>query len=151
MTDWPLPPYSEPTGPLGEDDDVVRAFVRGERAPHSEALHVEGNILRAQRDLGIAIRIGEASVLLLVDLPEGLDPVRDTVARVLGEEGLALQDEQTPLALPVAAQVLSNRVSTWDLWGRDIDEAFADLRAAAVGGDEDMLRGGGLPPVGPDF
>ena len=25
-------------------------------------------------------------------------------------------------------------------------EAFADLRRAAVGGDDDMLLGGGLPP-----
>jgi hypothetical protein len=47
--------------------------------------------------------------------------------------------------------MVSNRLSTWDLWGRDIDEAFADLRTAAVGGDDDILRGGGLPPVGPDF
>jgi len=130
---------------------VVRAFVRAEAAPHSDLLHVEGPILRAHRDDGIALRIGRATVLLRVDMSDDLGPVRKTIERVLGEEGLVLQDEETLFALPVATQLVSNRLSTWDLWGRDIDEAFSDLRIAAVGGDDDVLRGGGLPPVGPDF
>jgi hypothetical protein len=92
------------------------------------------------------MRIGANSFLVLIDLPDDLLPLRQTIPRVFAEEGLVLQDEQTPLATPVATMRLSNRVSLWDLWGRDIDEAFADLRLAAVGGDEDMLRGGGLPP-----
>ena len=146
MSDWPLPPYAEPTGPLGDDDDVVRAFIRAERAPHSALLHVEGPVLRAHRDVGVALRIGADTVLLRADLYDDLAPVRETIQRVLTEEGLVLQDEETPLGLPVGTQMLSNRLSTWDLWGRDIDQAFADLRSAAVGGDEDMLRGGGLPP-----
>ncbi len=146
MSDWPLPPFAEPTGPAGSDDDVIRAFVRGERAPHSDLLHVEDTILRAQRDMGVVMRIGINSFLVLVDLPDDLLHLGDTISRVFIEEGLSLQDEQTPLATPVATMRLSNRVSLWDLWGRDIDEAFADLRSAAVGGDEDMLRGGGLPP-----
>lgn len=147
VTDWPLPPFTEPSGPAGDDGEVVRAFVHGERAPHSPLLHVEGPILRAHRDVGIALRIGAASVLLRVDLLDDLASVRRTIEGVLAEEGLVLQDEETPLALPVAAQMVSNRLSMWDLWGRDIDEAFADLRLAAVGGDEDMLGGGGLPPA----
>lgn len=151
MTDWPLPPYNEPHGPVGGDDEVARAFIRSEPAPHSDLLHVEGRILRAHRDDGIALRIGPSTVLLRVDMVDDLVPLRETLERVLGEEGLVLQDEETPLALPVATQLVSNRLSTWDLWGRDIDEAFADLRTAAVGGDDDILRGGGLPPVGPDF
>jgi hypothetical protein len=44
-------------------------------------------------------------------------------------------------------QLVGARTVTWDLWGADIDEAFADLRRAAVGGDGDMLLGGGLPPT----
>ena len=43
-------------------------------------------------------------------------------------------------------QMVGARTVTWDLWGVDIDEAFAELRKAAVGGDDDMLMGGGLPP-----
>jgi hypothetical protein len=150
LTDWPLPPFFEPTGPRGDDADVVRAFVKAEPPPHSDVLHVEGAILRAHGDDGIALRIGASTVLLRVD---GFDDValREAIVRVLAEEGLVLQDEETPLALPVATQMVSNRLSTWDLWGRDIDEAFADLRTAAVGGDDDILRGGGGPPVGPDF
>lgn len=151
MTDWPLPPFTEPRGPLGDDDAVVRAFIRSEPAPHSDLLHVEGRILRAHRDDGIALSIGPATVLLRIDGFDDDLPLRRTIVRVLEEEGLVLQDEDTPLALPVATQMVSNRLSTWDLWGRDIDEAFSDLRTAAVGGDDDVLRGGGLPPVGPEF
>jgi sirohydrochlorin ferrochelatase len=151
MTDWPLPPFSEPTGPVGDDPEVVRAFIRAERAPHSPLLHVEGPILRAHGDDAIALRIGTSTVLLRVDLYDDLADARRTVQQVMAEEGLELQDEETALALPVATQMVSNRLSTWDLWGRDIDEAFADLRAAAVGGDDDVLRGGGGPPVGPEF
>lgn len=146
-----MPPFTEPSGPAGHDDEVVRAFVRADPAPHSPLLHVEGAILRAHGDDGIALRIGTSTVLLRVDLYDDLADARSTVQRVLGEEGLELQDEETALALPVATQMVSNRLSTWDLWGRDIDEAFADLRAAAVGGDNDILRGGGGPPVGPEF
>ncbi|HEX8770347.1 MAG TPA: hypothetical protein VF711_06230 [Acidimicrobiales bacterium] len=130
---------------------MVRAFVSGEPAPHSDLLHVEGRILRAHRDDGIALRIGPSTVLLRVDMPDDLLVLRAAIEEVLAEEGLVRQDEETPLALPVATQMVSNRLSTWDLWGRDIDEAFADLRAAAVGGDDDIIRGGGGPPVGPDF
>ncbi len=151
MTDWPLPPFAEPHGPVGDDDAVARAFLNGEPAPHSDLLHVEGRILRAHRDDGIALRIGAGTVLLRVDMHDDLLAVRRIIEGVLAEEGLVLQDEETPLALPVATQMVSNRLSTWDMWGRDIDEAFADLRTAAVGGDDDILRGGGLPPVGPEF
>jgi hypothetical protein len=44
-------------------------------------------------------------------------------------------------------QLVGARTVTWDLWGADIDEAFADLRRAAVGGEGDLLLGGGLPPT----
>ncbi len=54
-------------------------------------------------------------------------------------------DEQQPLGIAVGMQYVGARTVTWDLWGADIDEAFADLRKAAVGGEEDMLFGGGGP------
>ena len=151
VTDWPLPPYFEPRGPAGDDAEVVRAFLAAEStAPHSERLHVEGDVLRADRDVAIALRIGARTVLVRTDLLEDQVDLRRRIEEVLGEEGLTLQDEDTQLALPVATMMVALRLSTWDLWGADIDEAFADLRLAAVGGQGDILQGGGGPPVGPE-
>ncbi len=151
MTDWPLPPFVEPRGPAGDDTAVVRAFLAAEGAPpHSERLHVEGDVLRADRDVAAALRIGPRSVLVRTDLPDDLVELRRKIEEVLAGEGLALQDEDTRLALPVATMMVALRMSTWDLWGADVDEAFADLRLAAVGGPDDILQGGGLPPVGPE-
>ncbi len=151
MSDWPLPPYFEPRGPAGDDADVVRAFLATEgAAPHSERLHVEGGVLLADRDVAIALRIGPRTVLVRTDLLDDHVELRSRIEEVLSEEGLALQDEDTQLALPVATMMVALRLSTWDLWGADVDEAFADLRLAAVGGRDDILQGGGGPPVGPE-
>ncbi len=159
MTDWPRPPYFDPTGPRADDAAVVRAFLEAGVAPHSERLHVEGPVLLGDRDVPLALRLspadGEAvrarAVLLRLDLPEELLPVRQAVEAVLGEEGMTLLDHDNPLAIAVGVQLVAARISSWDLWGADIDDAFADLRAAAVGGSGDVLLGGGAPPVGPDL
>jgi hypothetical protein len=47
--------------------------------------------------------------------------------------GYLLCDENTLFATPVAVQVLALTHSEWDLWGVDLDEAFAALRVAALG------------------
>ncbi len=151
MTDWPLPPYLEPRGPLSDDESVVRAFLGSSPAPHSERFHVEGPVLMADRDVPTALRIGDRTVLLRLDLPDDLTTARKTVTQVLGEEGMTLQDEDTKLGIAVGVQLVGLRFSTWDLWGADIDEAFADLRREAMGGEGDALLGGGGPPVGPSF
>lgn len=148
MTDWPLPPLYEPRGPRDSDEEVVRAFLRhAGPSPHSERLHVEDRVLRVDGDMPLALWIGPRSVLLLFDVPDNLVEIRELVAATLAAEGLGLLDEQSPLAIPVGMQLVGARTVTWDLWGADIDEAFADLRKAAVGGDDDMLLGGGGPPV----
>ena len=147
MTDWPLPPLYEPRGPRDSDEEVVRAFLRhAGPTPHSERLHVEDRVLRVDGDMPLALWIGPHSVLVLHDLPEHLTDIAATVAEALRGEGLTLLDEQQPLGIPVGMQYVGARTVTWDLWGIDIDEAFADLRKAAVGGDDDMLLGGGGPP-----
>lgn len=165
MTDWPLPPYIEPRGPGGDDGDVVQAFLRADVAPHSPRLHVEGPVLLADRDLPLALRLGplpeagaggEAvagrpgrTVLLRIDLPDDVAVLRQVVELGLTTAGLTLLDEDNPLAIAVGLQLVGLRMSSWDLWGIDIDEAFADLRTAAVGGTGDVLLGGGGPPGGP--
>ena len=149
MTDWPLPPLFEPRGPRDTDEEVVRAFLRGPGrgpTPHSERLHVEDRVLRVDGDMPLALWIGPRTVLVLYDIPDSVDDVRQRVRDTLGAEGLTMLDEQQPLGIAVGVQLVGARAATWDLWGADIDEAFADLRKAAVGGDDDMLLGGGLPP-----
>ncbi len=147
MSDWPLPPLYQPRGPRDTDEEVVRAFLRHHGpAPHSERLHVEDRVLRVDADMPLALWIGPRSVLLLYDLPDDLVGIRASAAAALAGEGLTMLDEQSALGVAVGMQLVGARTVTWDLWGADIDEAFADLRRAAVGGDDDMLLGGGLPP-----
>lgn len=147
MTDWPLPPLYEPRGPRDSDEEVVRAFLRHRGpTPHSERLHVEDRVLRIDGDLPLALWMGPRSVLLLFDLTDDLVEIRAGVADALAGEGLTMLDEQQPLGIVVGMQLVGARTLTWDLWGADIDEAFADLRTAAMGGENDTLLGGGLPP-----
>jgi hypothetical protein len=147
MSDWPLPPLYEPRGPRDTDEEVVRAFLRHQGpSPHSDRLHVEDRVLRVDADMPLALWVGPRTVLLLFDLTDELVEIRAAVAAALAAEGLELLDEQQPLGIVVGMQLVGARALTWDLWGADIDEAFADLRKAAMGGDDDMLLGGGLPP-----
>ena len=154
MTDWPLPPLYEPRGPGGSDEEVVRAFLRQEGpSPHSERLHVEDLVLRIDGDIPLALWLGPRSVLMLADRPDHIADMASAVEEILAVEGLTKLDERSPLGIAVGIQLVAARTVTWDLWGADLDESFAALRAAAVGGDEDMLLGGGLtpgdPPPGP--
>ena len=147
MSDWPLPPLYEPRGPRDTDEEVVRAFLRHQGpSPHSDRLHVEDRVLRVDGDMPLALWVGARTVLLLFDVPEEMVDIRASVAGALTSEGLTLLDQQQPLGIVVGMQLVGARTVTWDLWGADIDEAFADLRTAAMGGEDDMLLGGGLPP-----
>lgn len=133
MAHWPLPPYGEPPGPRVDDAEVLLGFARGRAVGHSEVFHVEGNALVAGGDVAAGLRVAAGAVLVRVDLPEDLVGHKASVEMALAAEGLTLLDEETLLAAPAAVQVLGLRGSTWDLWGTDLDEAFAALRAVAVG------------------
>lgn len=144
MADWPLPPSVEPRGPLGSDREVIRAFVRQELAPYSVQFHVEGPTLLVERDVPSAMRIGSRTILVRVDLPDHLMDSKTVVEEVLAAEGLGLLDADSMLGVAVALQRVGLRLSSWDLWGADIDESFADLRTEAAGGQDDALYGGGI-------
>ena len=147
MSDWPLPPLYEPRGPRDSDEEVVRAFLRHQGpTPHSDRLHVEDKVLRADGDMPLALWMSPRSVLVLFDIRDDMADIRARLEEILTSEGLTKLDEQSPLGIAVGMQLVGARAATWDLWGVDIDEAFADLRRNAVGGDDDMLLGGGLPP-----
>lgn len=132
----PMPPYGSASGPLVDDAMVVAAYARNEPECHSVRLHVEGPTLVVDGDVAAGLRLGPEVVLVRVDLPE-LGEVRPALERALAAESLGCVDEQSLLALPVALQVLGLRLSSWDLWGTDVDVAFAALRRGAVG-DQDL-------------
>ena len=147
MTDWPSPPLYQPHGPMGEDDEVVRAYLRGDVAPFSNRFHIEGPVLMADRDVPTVLRVGPRSFLVNRDMPDHLVQAKALVESVLTTEDLQMFDEETLYGPAVGVQLVGARYTTWDLWGADIDSAFADLRVAAAGGEEDQLFGGGLPPT----
>lgn len=130
---WPLPPYGEPSGPRVDDGEVLAGFARGQDVGHSLTLHLEGEALVAAGDVAVALRIPPGAVLVRVGLPEDLAPLEGRVEAALAAGGMTLLDGETLLAAPAALQVLGLRDTTWDLWGTDLDQAFAALRAAAVG------------------
>lgn len=143
MTDWPLPPFVEPRGPQGTDEQVLEAFLSGDIAPHSARLHVEGPVLMVDRDMPFVLRLSHDSVLVRVDVPDDVVEIRDTIQGLLTAHGLEMLDEESLLGIAVGVQLVGLRASTWDLWGTDIDVAFAALREAARGGD-DSFPGAGI-------
>jgi len=147
VSDWPLPPYVAPHGPEGTDEEVIGAFLDADVPPHSARLHVEGATLLVDRDVPAALRI-EAAFLVRADLPDGALDVKAAIEAVLTDRGMRQLDTDTMLAVAVAMQRVGLRLSAWDLWGTDIDDAFAALRRAAAGGADDVLFGGGEPPLG---
>ncbi|MGQ0743049.1 MAG: hypothetical protein ACT4OS_01655 [Acidimicrobiales bacterium] len=142
MTDWPLPPFFDPHGPEGDDASVVEAWLSGVRAPHSARLHVEGRVLRVERDLPAALNLGEATVLVRTNLPEPEADVGPVITEVLIRRGLRLLEPESQLALAVGIQMVSAWASTWDLWGTDSDQATAALHQAVMGGANDVLVSG---------
>lgn len=127
------PPYGPAPGPTVDDATVLSCFIRGDPAGHSEGFYVEANQLIAGGDIAIALRLSDRTVLLRNDLPPDAVKLRGKVEAALEGAGMERFDEHTLLGLPVAVQLAGIRFSDWDLWGSDIDGAFADLRASAVG------------------
>jgi hypothetical protein len=115
--------------------ELVADFVRGEPAGASPSFHIEGGLLMGGSSMPLAVRLGERSVLARRDVPDGALPLRTLAQEVLATEGLSLLDEDTPLGIPAGIQLAGLRAATWDLWGGDIDQAYAYLRQAVVGSD----------------
>lgn len=128
-----LPPFVEPFGPKVDDFTVVRAFARAEPSGYSDRFHAEGPALLADREVPAALRVSTEAFLVRLDLPDGMDAIRPIVETGLGAEGMMLLDSESVLGIPVALQFVGLRLSSWDLWGRDLDLAFAALRVAAAG------------------
>ncbi len=68
-----------------------------------------------------------------VDVSDEAAPLLPIMEAALTEGGLDRLDESTLLGVPVALQLVGLRLSEWDLWGDDIDAAFAALRTIARG------------------
>jgi hypothetical protein len=119
-----------------DDDEVVAAYAGNGPASHSARLHVEGPTLMVNGDVAAGLRLGPDVVLVRVDLPDEASDVRTALEQALAAESLECLDEGSLLALPVALQILGLRLSTWDLWGTDVDVAFTALRHWAIGDQE---------------
>ncbi len=150
MVDGLFPPFAEPSGRPVEDGAVLQAFATGGPVDvYSPRFHIEGQTLLVHRDVAVGQRIGPGTVLVRADLPDSVADAKPQVEQALTEAGLSLLDEETPLGVAIALQLLGLRLSTWDLWGTDIDEAFAALRAGAVGDDESTAFSRIDPPPSP--
>ncbi len=129
-----LPLYSEGTAePPEEDDSVLAAFANGLPSGRSASFSMEGPVLQVDGDVPAALRLDPRTVLVRADLPDDVAWARSPVAAAVQQAGYLLCDEDTLFAMPVAIQVLGLTYSQWDLWGLDLDEAFASLRVAAAG------------------
>lgn len=140
MDEGSLPPFADPKGPAVDDGTVLRCFARDVAAGHSSRFHVERPTLLVGRDTAAAVRIAPRALLVRADLPPELAAAKEEVEQALSAEGFACFDEDTLLALPVAVQLFGLRVSSWDLWGDDIDTAFAALRASCVADQEGPME-----------
>ncbi|MGH9076900.1 MAG: hypothetical protein ACRDY0_05510 [Acidimicrobiales bacterium] len=132
----PQPPYGVAAGPLVDDGDVLDAYAAarpGDQAGHSARFHVEGDTLLADGDVAVGLRLEPDVVLVRIDLPDDLGEARTGLEGSLAGEAMTCLDSDSVLAGPVALQVLGLRLSKWDLWGKDVDQAFAALRRGAVG------------------
>lgn len=128
-----LPPFAQPTGPLVPDDAVVRAFAAGEPGGYSQRLHVEASVLLANRAHAVALRLTRRALLVRADPPDDAAETIPRIEQVLSAIHLERIDERTLFGVPVAVQLVGLRLSEWDLWGDDMDLAFAALRAVAAG------------------
>jgi len=135
MDEGLLPPFGQPAGPAVDDSELLSSYARGEPVGHSPRFHVEGPTLLASPDVAVAMRIGPSAVLVRTDLPGSVADAKPEVEQALASHGMTLLDAETPLGVAIAMQALGLRISSWDLWGTDIDEAFAALRRSAVGED----------------
>lgn len=129
-----LPRYSEgTTEPSEEDSSVLTAFAAGLPSGRSPSFSIEGPVLMVDGDVPAALRLDPRTVLVRQDLPDDVAWARERVVGAVQGAGYLLCDENTLFATPVAVQVLALTYSEWDLWGMDLDEAFAALRVAALG------------------
>ena len=129
-----LPLYSEGTAPPPEEDaTVLAAFAAGLPSGRSPSFAMEGPILMVDGDVPSALRLDPRTVLVRRDLPDDVAWAVAPVTAAVEAAGYLLCDENTLFAMPVAIQVLGLTYSEWDLWGLDLDEAFAALRVAALG------------------
>ena len=132
-----FPPYGVPPGEAVDDDRVLHSYALEGPACYSRRLHMEGPTLIVDKDVAAALRIAPDVVLVRVDLPEESMDIRVPVEWALADHaGLQLLDEESVLAVVVALQVLGLRLSTWNVWGKDLDAAFSALRQGAVGQQE---------------
>ncbi len=135
-----LPPYGSPSGPELSLDGVIDAFLEGARSGFSEKVHIEDDMLLADRMVAVGVRLGPRSVLIRDDIPLEVTKTREAVEALLTDRGLTKLEPDARLGDVAAIQVTGVRGGVWDLWGDDAERARRDLERAAVGGDNVALQ-----------
>ncbi len=123
------PPFGAPTGPLIDDGTLTDAFIGGQRTGHSATLHIEEDVLLADRLVPVAIRLGAATILMRTDTR--CPALAGTVTRL----ALTLVEREPPLATVVALQAVGHSAAPWELWSADPRRA-RELLVAAAGAEQ---------------
>lgn len=134
-----LPPYASPTGPELSREKLIGAFLDGARTGFSADLHIEDQMLLAERMIPLGVRVGRRSLLLRADVAPPMADLKRAVEEYLQAKGLRLLDADTRLGDIAAIQTIGVRGAAWDLWGEDRAEADRDLEKAALGEDAAMV------------
>ena len=135
-----LPPYGSPSGPELSLEGVVDAVLEVGRTGFSEELHIEDEMLLADRMVTVGVRLGSRALLLRGDVPPGVDQTKEGIEGLLGARGLSKLEPDARLGDIAAIQITGIRGAVWDLWGEDAEQARRDLERAAVGGETLALQ-----------
>ncbi|MGH9122938.1 MAG: hypothetical protein ACRDYC_13510, partial [Acidimicrobiales bacterium] len=132
-----FPPYGVPPGEPVDDARVLESYALEGPPCFGRRLHIEGPTLIVDADVAAGLRVAPDVVLVRVDLPEETLDMRVPLEWALADHaGYELLDEENVLAVVVALQVLGIRLSSWNVWGKDLESAFDALRRGAVGEQE---------------
>ena len=114
---------------------VIDAFVDGARSGFSDDIHIEDDMLLAERMIPFGVRLGPSSLLLREDVPSTVSTMRAAVEKHLETRSFTKLEPDARLGDIAAIQVTGIRGGVWDLWGQDPDVARQDLERAARGDD----------------
>jgi hypothetical protein len=143
MSDPPRPPtFGAPTGPSMSTPELLAAYLDGARRGVSPEARVRGELLEAH-DHALAVRLDDAVVVRLhlpgvQHLPPDVLAIRDALHEVLTTAGMALVEEDSPLAGIVGIEVAGLRGEAWSLWAQDPERGRIALARRAHGDVPDV-------------
>lgn len=138
-----LPPYGEPEGPELESGELIEAFLCGAQRGFSQDLHVEDDVLLADRSVHLAVRLAPGVLLLRSDAAR---EQITTLENALAAAGARRIETDSAFGAIAALQITGLRGASWDLWGDDELGALEAVRKKAAGDDPIAAVAGDLAP-----